>query len=180
MVETVETVETVKTETEDTSRLNEIIKHIAKPKKLVLPKLYLVNIQQRQMQFNDLEDNLQMEKNIVFLDVNASKASTSSNAHNVFEPEPQVIKEKSIKVKKQNRKKKTTVIEEAIQPEIEEIATVIEPVIVELKPKRPSAYNIFVKDALSKLQESHKDMTSKERFSLAIHMWNESKVLRTD
>lgn len=44
------------------------------------------------------------------------------------------------------------------------------------KKRNPSVYNIFVKDTLAILTTSHHQLTSKERFSLAIKMWNDQKM----
>lgn len=41
--------------------------------------------------------------------------------------------------------------------------------------RAPSAYNIYVKETLAVLTKTHSHMTSKERFSLAIQMWNDQK-----
>lgn len=43
------------------------------------------------------------------------------------------------------------------------------------KTRKPTAYNIFVKETVIKLQATHKELTPKERFKLAIKMWGESK-----
>lgn len=47
--------------------------------------------------------------------------------------------------------------------------------IQEKKTKNPTAYNIFVKETVQQLTQTRKDLTPKERFRLAITMWNEHK-----
>jgi len=42
--------------------------------------------------------------------------------------------------------------------------------------RKPSAYNIFVKENLEILKNTHKHLTAKEQFHMAIFMWNESKI----
>jgi hypothetical protein len=64
------------------------------------------------------------------------------------------------------------------EPEIVDVVVVAKPEVIaeDAKPKRgPSAYNVFVKETLGVLCKTHDHMTSKERFSLAIQMWNEQK-----
>lgn len=43
------------------------------------------------------------------------------------------------------------------------------------KKRPPSKYNIFMKETLATLQVSHPHLLGKERFSLAVEMWNTSK-----
>lgn len=43
------------------------------------------------------------------------------------------------------------------------------------KKRPPSKYNIFMKETLATLQVSHPHLLGKERFSLAVDMWNTSK-----
>jgi hypothetical protein len=46
-----------------------------------------------------------------------------------------------------------------------------------IKKKRlPSKYNIFIKETLATLHKSHPHLLGKERFSLAVRMWNEQKT----
>ena len=44
------------------------------------------------------------------------------------------------------------------------------------KKRLPSKYNIFIKDTLAILHKSHPHLLGKERFSLAVRMWNEQKT----
>ena len=46
----------------------------------------------------------------------------------------------------------------------------------EKKTRTPTAYNIYVKQTVITLQETHKHLKAKERFQLAIKMWGESKT----
>ena len=45
------------------------------------------------------------------------------------------------------------------------------------KKRAPSKYNIFIKDTLAALHVSHPHLLGKERFALAVDMWNEKKRL---
>jgi hypothetical protein len=42
--------------------------------------------------------------------------------------------------------------------------------------RKPTAYNIFVKETLEILKKTHTHLTAKEKFHTAILMWNESKI----
>lgn len=44
------------------------------------------------------------------------------------------------------------------------------------KKRLPSKYNIFIKETLAILHKSHPHLLGKERFSLAVRMWNEQKA----
>lgn len=127
------------------SRVDIIVQHILKNKKVQLPKAYVRNPKVYQLEYEDLEDDLEADNTSV------SNASTSIT---VFEPSPQVLEEKVVVEKKERRQSKKT---------------------TDNAEKRPSAYNIFVKDTVEKLADSHKHMGRKERFQLAIQMWNEHK-----
>lgn len=136
------------------SRLNEIIEHIQKPKKLVLPKGYL-RPRNTQIDNLDIQDNLSVEH-------------ISNNKNNIVQtdkkdaiPKPMVINilEPSEDAKKKNKNTKDN---------------------KEKKTRNPTAYNIYVKETVVKLQESHKDLTPKERFKLAISMWSENKPTRNE
>ena len=133
---------------ETSSKLNEIIEHIQKPKKLVLPKSYLRP--RNTIDYLDIQDNLSIET------ISNNRIETNKETEmklveiNILEPSEDVKKdaEKKYKKTKENAEK---------------------------KKRTPTAYNIFVKETVIKLQESHKDLTPKERFKLAISMWSENK-----
>jgi hypothetical protein len=47
------------------------------------------------------------------------------------------------------------------------------------KPKTdrtPSAYNIFIKETCERLTKTHATITPKERYAMAIRLWNEQKI----
>jgi hypothetical protein len=132
------------------SRLNEIIEHIQKPKKLVLPKGYL-RPRGTQVDFLDIQDNLSVEP----ISPKTDKLETEINKVeplmiNILEPSEDVKKD----ARKTNNKPKDG---------------------KEKKTRNPTAYNIFVKETVIKLTETHKHLTPKERFKLAISMWSENK-----
>ena len=116
-------------------RLKDIIDHIQKPKKLVLPKGYL-RPRNTQVDFSDIQDNLSV-------DSISSNKENDIKIVNILEPSESVKKDA-----KKNKEKKT---------------------------RNPTAYNIFVKETVIKLTETHSHLTPKERFKLAIAMWSENK-----
>lgn len=137
------------------SKLNEIIEHIQKPKKLVLPKSFL-RCRNVHVDCSDIQDNLSAdpigndEIEINNTGTNAKETNVEVTDRNTFPP--------SKDVKKDARKNKKTKDNE------------------ETRTRNPTAYNIFVKETVIKLQDTHKHLTPKERFKLAIAMWNENKV----
>jgi hypothetical protein len=149
-------------ETESVSRVDVIVQHILKNKKLQLPKAYVRNTKAYQAHYADMGDELTVEvvdrsetiNHIEAIEVIEAIDHTQANVtRDVFEPVTEVQNEKLAVEKKQRAKKDKE----------------------HDKEKKPSAYNIFVKDAVKKLQDSHKHLGSKERFQLAIQMWNDHK-----
>jgi molybdopterin/thiamine biosynthesis adenylyltransferase len=148
-------------DTEGISRVDVIVQHILKNKKLQLPKAYVRNPKAYQAQYADMEDELTVEASEVVEVVEVIEAIEAIDCAttDVFEPVAEVRTEKQAVEKKQRAKEKKDNEKD--------------------KEKKPSAYNIFVKDAVKKLQDSHKHLGSKERFQLAIQMWNDHKKKNT-
>jgi len=139
---------------EPDSKVSMIVQHIMKNKKLVLPKAYIRNPKSYQAEYADMEDELTQEENLVS---QTPKSEVLETSNSVFEPKPEVVKER---VKVERKKVKAGKAETAGED----------------KPdKKPSAYNIFVKETVKKLQDTHRHLGSKERFKLAIQMWSEHK-----
>lgn len=132
---------------ETNSRLNEIIEHIQKPKKIVLPKVYF-RPRNTQVDYLDIQDNLNFEP------ISKNRVETTKEDIEI-EPLKTHILEPSEDVKKDAKKNNKNTKEK--------------------KRRNPTAYNIFVKETVIKLQETHKNLTPKERFKLAISMWSENK-----
>lgn len=118
---------------ETKTKLDEILEHLHKPKKLTLPKGY-VRKQKANIDFLEIKDNLTTDN------------SSNFDKNNITNKDDGNDKEV---VPKDDGGKKT---------------------------KKPTAYNIFVKETVVRLQETHKDLTPKERFKLAIKMWSENKT----
>lgn len=160
---------------------------IQKPKKFVLPRSYL---RQKHAQADDFADVLHPEKPLLSY-VTSLAVTDVASTYQV--PQSSVITEclcaptsSSKHVEKQKRVRKPNTASSSVPVSVtsdekrEEVDTT-EPIPQEDKPvkeKRPTAYNIFVKSTLLRLAKSHEHMTSKERFSLAIVMWNEHKALQ--
>lgn len=156
---------------DDVSRVDLIVQHIVKNKKLQLPKTYLRNPKSYQAEYADMEDVLEPES---VQDVASLAVSVPSSSASVFEPNVEVQNEKVGVERKQRAKsakssKTGQVVKELESNKSEQPA----------KEKRPTAYNVFVKDAVRKLQDSHQHLSSKERFQLAIQMWNDHKKKTT-
>lgn len=128
------------------SRVDMIVQHILKNKKLQLPKAYIRNSKASQAEYAGMEDELSVE---------VVECIKDNQTIDVFEPALEVQNQKTV-VEKKQRAKATKVADAD-------------------KEKKPSAYNIFVKDAVRQLQGTHQHLGSKERFQLAIQMWNEHK-----
>jgi hypothetical protein len=154
----------------EVSRLDMIIQHIQKPKKLVLPKGYVRNHQKRQNELVDVIDCLEVESNVITSIPSQTKSNiTQTNIHvNVYEPEERVKKEKEAVIKKHIKKAEKVVKSEASSNINTNEGTT-------KKTRIPTAYNVYVKETVKNLQETHKDLTPKERFNLAIRMWSEQK-----
>lgn len=59
---------------------------------------------------------------------------------------------------------------------VEEKAEPIRPTKPSKATKTPTAYNIFVKTTCEELMTTHANMTPRERYALAIQMWNDRKT----
>lgn len=138
------------------SKVGMIVQHIMKNKKLVLPKAYVRNPKAYQAEYADMEDELIQEETLVS---QIPKTEVAETSNSVFEPKPEVVKER---VKIERKKVKAEKTETAGDKKAD-------------KDKKPSAYNIFVKETVKKLQDTHQHLGSKERFKLAIQMWSEHK-----
>jgi YABBY protein len=114
------------------TKLDEILEHLHKPKKLTLPKGY-VRKQKANIEFLEIKDNLTTDN------------SSNFDKNNIINKDDG--NDKKV-VPKDDGGKKT---------------------------KKPTAYNIFVKETVVRLQETHKDLTPKERFKLSIKMWSDNK-----
>jgi hypothetical protein len=48
------------------------------------------------------------------------------------------------------------------------------------KPRAPSAYNLFMKEKMGELKESHPDLNNIERMKMAAEMWSASKTANAE
>lgn len=126
-----------------------------KPKKFVLPKCYMRNPKASDME--DIPDTLDFEEPLVIVETLTKIPETIATPEAIVVPESAVTKKK----KKEGTKAKKPVIAQA----------------EETKKRKPTAYNIFVKETLANLASSHPQLTSQERFALAIKLWNDSKAV---
>lgn len=154
--------------------------HLSKPKKFVLPKFYIRNSATVEMAY---EDNLAAEEPLIHKKEQPPSMSSHTNMDDVIvNKETLNITEKvsglelsadttitkpSIKPKRQYNKKKIQPPPASEEPE----ASTSTPKAV----RKPSAYNIFIKETLETLKGTHPQLSSKEKFTLAIQIWNERK-----
>ncbi len=131
------------------SNFEAILEHIQKPKKLVLPKGYLRK-QTNHMDLIDIEDNLTMD-NITEISNKREEEDAKIIKNSIYEVVDKVIDKPDNKTVNEQEDVKVK------------------------KTRKPTAYNIFVKETVIRLQETHKELTPKERFKLAIKMWGENK-----
>lgn len=54
-------------------------------------------------------------------------------------------------------------------------SVVVIPIPKEKPPRRPTAYNVFFKETIARLQVEHPDMTHKERVKFVGKLWAEKK-----
>ena len=152
----------------DNSHLVGPVKH----KPFTLPKHYI----RKQQESSEILDNLEEDTPTVFIlsgkrhdttDDVSNVASSSTTFTAILEPTEKVQKERRKYTRKQHKtpveQEKTEIVVEEQQEEVK-------------KERKPTAYNVFVKETLASLAESHKEMSAKDRFALAIQKWNEHKT----
>lgn len=122
------------------TKLEEILEHLQKPRKLTLPKGYV-----RKPKANN--DFLEIKDNLTTDNVTYKSSNTIPKLDNALANDDKIVPSKT-QNKVDNGK----------------------------KIRKPTAYNIYVKETVIQLQETHKDLSPKERFKLAIKMWSENKT----
>lgn len=133
-------------ETKTKTKLEEILEHLQKPRKLTLPKGY-VRKQKATNDFLEINDNLTTD-NITNKSTNLiPEMDNITTIANDGDGDGETVPAKT-QDKADNGK----------------------------KTRKPTAYNVYVKETVIRLQETHKDLSPKERFKLAIKMWSENKT----
>jgi hypothetical protein len=125
---------------ETKTKLEEILEHLQKSRKLTLPKGYV-----RKPKANN--DFLEIKDNLTTDNVTNKSANTIPRLDNALANDDKIVPTKT-QDKVDNGK----------------------------KTRKPTAYNIYVKETVIQLQETHKDLSPKERFKLAIKMWSDNKT----
>jgi hypothetical protein len=147
---------------------------VAKPKKFVLPRFYL-----RTQHDVQVVDELLQEDNIICFNITSiveTEAQTIVEVQATQNTKPKKSKSNAKNAKSKKVKEIETVeTEDNIVTEIMDAVETVDVVEATKTKRQPSAYNIYIKETLARLNGSHGHMTPKERFSLAIHLWNESK-----
>lgn len=136
----------IETKTKTKTKLEEILEHLQKSRKLTLPKGYV-----RKPKANN--DFLEIKDNLTTDSINNKSANTISKIDNVTTNTHSLANEdKVVPTKTQDKADNGK------------------------KTRKPTAYNVYVKETVIQLQETHKDLSPKERFKLAIKMWSENKT----
>lgn len=143
----------------DWTKVEEIIQHIQNPKKLTLPKGYKKS-QHKNNELIDMEDCLDYE-----VASTVTSVANSFTAHNKMQQQ----KDSNTNVNN-NQNVDIKVVEKTVKAKKEKS---------EKKARPPTAYNVFVKETMLKLQETHNELSGRERFNLAIKMWNDQKKVKT-
>lgn len=141
-----------------------------KTKKFALPRFY---VRHNQANLNDalgseIMDELSPNDYILQNVVNVEEAPASTSKHLDTEVENEV---------------ETTVENDVEETEVQTVAPSKAPKASKTSKmtgkkrgeRAPSAYNIFIKNTCERLVTTHGNLTAKERYALAIRMWNEQK-----
>jgi hypothetical protein len=118
-----------------------------KPKKFALPRFYV-----RTTRVNEITDELSVND---YVALNIASASSGPKLEAIIQPESEVEQvhdedtQEHVIERKANGKGK---IERA-----------------------PTAYNMFIKNTCEELIKTHASLTPRERYALAIQMWNDRK-----
>lgn len=150
----------------------------AKPKKFALPKLYVRNHTHLDAIY---EDNLCADEPLILKVDNVQQPTLVKTEEietiDIEEQVPEVKTKSKAKTKRQYvSKKKSGKVDKAVDV-VETLTSEPEPTVqtVPKAVRKPSVYNIFIKDTLENLKSTHAHLTSKEKFTLAIQLWNERK-----
>ena len=128
-----------------------------KPKKFVLPRFYVRNSRAADA-VSEIADELTVDAWAMEALPSTSTSALENHAdchkEDVSSPSPVAKKEKTKEPKTKDTEAKT-------KP---------------TKVKAPSAYNVFIKETCDTLTKTHANLTPRERYALAIQMWNERKA----
>jgi hypothetical protein len=144
-----------------------------KAKKFALPRFY---VRQNQAITNDTSNDIMDEllPNDYILNVDKAEASTSIQIDDMEETQVGVEAEVEAEVEIEQESEDTET--ETITPSKAGKATKATKTAGKKRGERaPSAYNIFIKNTCERLVTTHGNLTAKERYALAIRMWNEQK-----
>ena len=142
---------------------------VVKPKKFALPRFYVRNSRAIDI-LSDMTDNLETE-NYKVSDIASTSNTTIPNEIHFEVAEQDTIVEQKQELKVEKKKGKSKETKKATNKNTNAEA--------EAKPKTtktPTAYNIFIKETCETLTKTRANLTPRERYALAIQMWNESKA----
>ena len=138
-----------------------------KPKKFALPRFYVRNSRAIDT-LSDMTDDLSADNYTVTDIASTSDTTVSTELHFEVTNQDTILDEKPEETveKKKGKAKKTAKNNATAKAE------------AETKPKAtktPTAYNIFIKETCETLTNTRANLTPRERYALAIQMWNDRK-----
>ncbi len=161
-----------------------------KVKKFVLPRIYFRKTTNILLE-DDIEDNLKQDDPLLApLTVLSSDGNNAIDAIDAIDANHDINNnnenlalhrmaslpdDKIAKIFITKTKKKTSRATK-VDSQVETPNSLQTPVDEKATKRKPSKYNIFVKEKLIILNKTHAHMTAKERFTLAIMMWGDEKV----
>jgi hypothetical protein len=140
---------------------------VVKPKKFALPRFYVRNSRAIDI-LSDITDELETE-NYKVSDIASTSNTTVPNEIHLEVAEQDTIVEQKQELNVEKKKGKSKETKKATNKNTN----------TEAKPKTtktPTAYNIFIKETCETLTKTRANLTPRERYALAIQMWNDSKA----
>jgi hypothetical protein len=136
-----------------------------KPKKFALPRFYVRNSRAIDT-LSDMTDDLSPENYTVSEKASTSDTTVTTELHLEVANQDTILDEKQeVNLeKKKGKAKKTANNNTNVKTETKPKAT-----------KAPTAYNIFIKETCETLTNTRANLTPRERYALAIQMWNDRK-----
>jgi hypothetical protein len=134
------------------------------PKKFALPRFYVRNSRAVDT-LSDMTDDLSAENYTVINKASTSDTTVTTELHLEVANQDTILDEKQeVNLEKKKGKAKKTANNTNAKTETKPKAT-----------KAPTAYNIFIKETCETLTNTRANLTPRERYALAIQMWNDRK-----
>jgi hypothetical protein len=139
-----------------------------KPKKFTLPRFYVRNSRAIDT-LSDMTDDLSAEIYIVSDKASTSDTTITTEMHLEVANQDTILDEKQeVNLEKKKGKAKKAANNNT------NAKTETKPKVAKAT-KAPTAYNIFIKETCETLLNTRANLTPRERYALAIQMWNDRK-----